>query len=42
MSKRIQGLGAGARLSFDRSEVVLLTIAVSAVVIALELGFLLL
>ncbi|HXQ12792.1 MAG TPA: hypothetical protein VN805_17505 [Caulobacteraceae bacterium] len=42
MSKKIQGLGAVARFPFDRSGVVSLTIGVVAVIIALELGFLLL
>lgn len=38
--QEIQGLSA--RLPFDRSQVVSLTIGVVAVIIALELGFLLL
>jgi hypothetical protein len=42
MSKKIQGPAAVARFLFDRPEVVSLTIAVVVVIIALELGFLLL
>jgi hypothetical protein len=41
MSKKTQGLSAVPRFPFRRSEVVSLTIAVVAVIIVLELGFLL-
>jgi hypothetical protein len=42
MSKDTQGLAAVRRFSFDRPQVVSLAIAVVVVIIALELGFLLL
>jgi hypothetical protein len=42
MSKKIQALVAVPRFAFDRPEVVSLAIAVVVVIIALELGFLLL
>jgi hypothetical protein len=42
MSKRIQGLAAVQRFPLDRPGVISLTIAVVVVIIALEIGFLLL